>query len=91
MMSYSLVAVIEDADEVTALQLRQATKAVKALSLTVGWFPEEQEKVAEYEEFLKEVVVVAVAKARKVPKEKVTVKTDDTPSRAYCGPLGEPF
>lgn len=77
----SRAAEIEDAEEVSAAQLRHATKAVKALSLAVGWFPEQQEKVAEYEEFLKEVVVVAVAKARKVPKEKVTVKTDNTPSR----------
>jgi hypothetical protein len=78
---YSRVAEIEDADEVTAAQLRQATKAVKTLSMAVGWFPDQQEKVAEYEEFLKEVVVVAVAKARTVPKEKVTVKTDTTPGR----------
>ncbi|KAG2034282.1 hypothetical protein BDR03DRAFT_1013618 [Suillus americanus] len=70
---------IEDADEVTAQQLREATKAVKALSMTVGWFPEEQDKLGEYEEFLKEVVVVAVAEVRKVAKEKVTVKTDNTP------------
>lgn len=40
---------------------------------------------------MKEVVVVAVAKARKVPKEKVTVKTDNTPGRELCGPLGELF
>ncbi|KAG2361110.1 P-loop containing nucleoside triphosphate hydrolase protein [Suillus spraguei] len=57
---------IEDADEVAASQLREATKAIKALSMA---------------EFLKEVVVVAVAKARKVLKEKVTVKTDNTPGR----------
>ncbi|KAG1778089.1 hypothetical protein EV702DRAFT_1196506 [Suillus placidus] len=75
---------IEDADVVTAKLLREATRAIKALSLAVGWFPEEQEKLGEYEEFLKEVVVVAVAKARQVPKEKVTVKTDTTPSRK-CG------
>lgn len=91
MVGYSRAAEIEDADEVTGAQLRQATKAVKALSLAVGWFPEHQDKVAEYEEFLKEVVVVAVAKARKVPKEKVTVKTDNTPGRELCGPLGELF
>ncbi|KAG2111479.1 hypothetical protein DEU56DRAFT_919984 [Suillus clintonianus] len=72
---------IEDADEVTAKQLREATKAVKALSMAVGWFPEEQDQLGEYEEFLKEVVVVAVAKVRQVPKEKVTVKTDNTPGR----------
>ncbi|KAG2029690.1 hypothetical protein BDR03DRAFT_1018074, partial [Suillus americanus] len=72
---------IEDADVVTAKMLRDATKHVKALSLAVGWFPKEQEIVNEYEEFLKEVVVVAVAKARKVPKEKVTVNTENTPSR----------
>ncbi|KAG2034284.1 hypothetical protein BDR03DRAFT_1013620 [Suillus americanus] len=75
---------IEDADEVTAQQLREVTKAVKALSMTVGWFPEEQDKLGEYEEFLKEVVVVAVAEVRKVAKEKVTVKTDNTPGRK-CG------
>lgn len=80
--SLVLLAVIEDAHEVTAQQLREATKAVKALSQTVAWFPAEQDKVGEYEEFLKEVVVVAVAKVRKVAKEKVTVKTDDTPGRA---------
>lgn len=55
---------------------------IKALSLAVGWFPEKQEKVAKYEEFLKEVIVVVVAKARKVPKEKVMVKIDDTPGHA---------
>ncbi|KAG2029488.1 hypothetical protein BDR03DRAFT_987716 [Suillus americanus] len=74
---------IEDADEVTAQQLREATKAMKVLSMTVGWFPEEQDKLGKYEEFLKEVVVVAVAKVRKVAKEKVTVKTDNTPSRKH--------
>jgi hypothetical protein len=82
MIGDSQVAEIEDADEVTASQLREATKAVKALSMAVAWFPAEQDQVAEYQEFLKEVVVVAVAKARKVPKEKVTVKTDNTPGRA---------
>jgi hypothetical protein len=80
--SLVLLAVIEDAHEVTAQQLREATRAVKALSQTVAWFPAEQDKVGEYEEFLKEVVVVAVAKVRKVAKEKVTVKTDNTPGRA---------
>ncbi|KAG2355244.1 hypothetical protein BDR07DRAFT_1493393 [Suillus spraguei] len=72
---------IEDADEVTASQLHEATKAVKALSMAVAWFPAEQDQVAEYQEFLKEVIIIAVAKARKVPKEKVTVKTDNTPGR----------
>ncbi|KAG2028533.1 hypothetical protein BDR03DRAFT_1075980 [Suillus americanus] len=74
---------IEDADEVTAQQLREAMRAVKALSMTVGWFPEEQDKLGEYEEFLKEVIVVAVAKVRKVAKEKVTVKMDNTPGRKH--------
>ncbi|KAG2360936.1 hypothetical protein BDR07DRAFT_1377635 [Suillus spraguei] len=75
-----------------ALPIKQlaATTAVKAASghqgcqdpqHGSGLFPEQQDKVAEYEEFLKEVVVVAVAKARKVPKEKVTVETDNTPGR----------
>ncbi|KAG0691676.1 hypothetical protein DFH29DRAFT_883952 [Suillus ampliporus] len=37
--------------------------------------------VAEYEEFLKGVIVTAVAKLRKVLKEKLTVDTDNTPGR----------
>jgi hypothetical protein len=62
--------------------LRDATKAVKVLRTAVEWFPGEDDHVGEYEEFLKEVVVTAVAKARRVPKEKVTVPTDNTPGSA---------
>jgi hypothetical protein len=40
MIGDSLVVEIEDADEVTALQLCEATKTTKAISLAVGWFSE---------------------------------------------------
>ncbi|KAG0693276.1 hypothetical protein DFH29DRAFT_1007449 [Suillus ampliporus] len=75
---------IEEAEIVTTQMLRDATKAVKAYRDGIRWFPNELEKiagVAEHEEFLKEVVVNAVAKAKRVPKEKLAQETEDTPAR----------
>jgi Sec-independent protein translocase protein TatA len=63
--------------------LRDATKAVKAYRDAIKWFPNELEKEngpAEQEEFLKEVVVDAVAKARKQPKEKLAGDVEHTPA-----------
>ncbi|KAG0693279.1 hypothetical protein DFH29DRAFT_1007453, partial [Suillus ampliporus] len=75
---------LEQAPEVDGKMLRDATKAVKAYRDAVAWFPKEEERpdgVAEQEEFLKTVVVTAVAKARKLPKEKVAEKSENTPAR----------
>ncbi|KAG1766103.1 hypothetical protein EDD22DRAFT_845148 [Suillus occidentalis] len=74
-----LIVEIEDANENNILQLCQETKAIKTLSLIVILFFKKQYKVAEYEEFLKEVIVITVVKVRKVLTEKVIVKTDNTP------------
>jgi hypothetical protein len=88
------VAVIEKADTVTAKMLRDATRHVKALREAIVWFPREEEAkngVVEYEEFLKEVVVTAVAKLKKIPKEKVAEASEETPaSKCNRGPLREP-
>jgi hypothetical protein len=65
---------IENETRVTPKMLREATQAVKKYSNAVQWFPLELEKaqgVAELEEFLKHVVVTAVAKAKGIPKEKL--------------------
>jgi hypothetical protein len=60
--------------------LRDATKAVKAYSETITWFPHEVEKIGglgELEEFLKHVVVGAVAKAKGITKEKLAPEIED--------------
>ncbi|KAG1727539.1 P-loop containing nucleoside triphosphate hydrolase protein [Suillus lakei] len=57
---------------VSPKMLRDATRAVKAYSEAISWFPKEVEKiqgVGELEEFLKHIVVGAVAKAKGVTKE----------------------
>ncbi|KAG1736625.1 uncharacterized protein EDB91DRAFT_1083295 [Suillus paluster] len=74
---------IEDADEVSVKMFYDTMKAVKALRMTVAWFPQEDDHVAEYEEFLKEVIVTVIAKSRKVPKEKVTIESEKTPGRQW--------
>jgi hypothetical protein len=62
--------------------MREVTKHVKALQQAMIWFPKQNDHVAEYEEFLKEVIVTAVAAERKVPKGKVAVESEDTPGSA---------
>lgn len=60
--------------------LRDATKAVKAYRDTIAWFPHEVEKIGglgELEEFLKQVVVGAVAKAKGITKEKLAPEIED--------------
>ncbi|KAG1848219.1 hypothetical protein C8R48DRAFT_677411, partial [Suillus tomentosus] len=73
-------AVIENADTVTPQMLREATHHVKMYSQSIKWFPLEVEKlqgVSELEEFLKTVVVTAVAKAKGVAKEKLAPEISD--------------
>ncbi|KAG1784565.1 P-loop containing nucleoside triphosphate hydrolase protein [Suillus plorans] len=82
--SMSLVKQIEDTKDVTKKMLRDATKAVKAYRDAVAWFPAEEEKangLAEHEEFLKQVVVTAVAQAKKRPKEKIAAESPNSPAR----------
>ncbi|KAG2124639.1 hypothetical protein DEU56DRAFT_916989 [Suillus clintonianus] len=82
--SMSLVKKIEDTKYVTQKMLCDATKAVKAYRDAVSWFPAEEEKangLAEHEEFLKQVVVTAVAQAKKRPKEKITAESFSSPAR----------
>ncbi|KAG2136436.1 hypothetical protein DEU56DRAFT_756342 [Suillus clintonianus] len=65
---------IENAEKVTSDMLRKATAAVKKLGDALQWLPHEVEAIhgiAELEEFLKQVVVTAVAKAKGIPKEKL--------------------
>jgi hypothetical protein len=72
--------VIENADTVTPQMLREATHHVKMYSQSIKWFPLEVEKlqgVSELEEFLKTVVVTAVAKAKGVAKEKLAPEISD--------------
>lgn len=74
---------IEDTKDVTKKMLRDATKAVKAYRDAVAWFPAEEEKangLAEHEEFLKQVVVTAVAQAKKRPKEKIAAESPNSPA-----------
>lgn len=75
------VKAIEDAEVVTTRMMREATKHVKALQQVMTWFPKQKDHIAEYEEFLKEVVITAVATERKVSKEKIAVESEDTPGR----------
>jgi hypothetical protein len=72
--------------------LRNASKAVKAYRDDIAWFPKEKEMlngVVEHEEFLKEVVITTVAKARKVPRDKLidvseSESMDTLASEDYC-------
>ncbi|KAJ8581744.1 hypothetical protein M405DRAFT_846837 [Rhizopogon salebrosus TDB-379] len=79
--------IIEDAiDGVTADMLRDVTNAVKAYRNDIAWFPSEEHKddgLAEFEGFLKEVVITVVAKAKRIPKEKLTEDAEsmDTPAK----------
>ncbi|KAG2063203.1 hypothetical protein BDR04DRAFT_1164116, partial [Suillus decipiens] len=64
----------EEKSRVTPAMLRTATVAVKKYSTGCKWFPTDVaqgQALAEMEEFLKHVVVTAVAKAKGVPKEKL--------------------
>ncbi|KAG2136443.1 hypothetical protein DEU56DRAFT_756348 [Suillus clintonianus] len=76
---------IEHAEKVTPQMLREATAAVKKLSDSLQWFPHEVQGIqgiAELEEFLKHVVVTAVAKAKGISKEKLApdiADNKDTP------------
>ncbi|KAG2108191.1 uncharacterized protein F5147DRAFT_652914 [Suillus discolor] len=75
------VKAIEDAEVVTTRMMREVTKHVKALQQAMTWFPKQKDHITEYEKFLKEVIITAVVTERKVPKEKVAVESEDTPSR----------
>ncbi|KAG0694385.1 hypothetical protein DFH29DRAFT_1006383 [Suillus ampliporus] len=79
----SLMKEIEDTKDVTKKMLRDATRAVKAYRDAVAWFPAEEEKangLAEHEEFLKQVVVTAVAQAKKRPKENIAAESPNSPA-----------
>ncbi|KAG0693517.1 hypothetical protein DFH29DRAFT_1007223 [Suillus ampliporus] len=80
----SFCQIIEEADIITPRMVLNASSAVKAYRDAISWFPLEKEMVggvAEYEEFLKDVVVTAVAKAKRVPREKLVEESPDCPAK----------
>ncbi|KAG2340580.1 hypothetical protein BDR05DRAFT_1002399 [Suillus weaverae] len=92
--AHSACKVIEEGTNVTAANLRDATRAVKTYSESIRWFPlevEEIEGVGELEEFLKHIVVGAVAKAKGVAKEKLAPDIGDGEDGVDNTPASEWF